>query len=679
MLKITLFAFIASVFIGCGNNDSTTVTVNNTTDADAYVVFDSTGGDIPYPNNILFAATLDGTLNIPYEESDADASVKFALNTLDGFSTTSPISVGITGELNASTLVSGLKVYEINATASALTGGVPIITAITRDLTFGADYIATVSGEKIVVLPLKPLKSNQNYMIVLTKDIKDNASKSIAPDIASELLLNTTALIDATGNHTSLSDADATTFEGIRQATQKLIAYTEVQRSIPANEIVTAWSFKTQTIGTTAQAFATNNPVGTMGLQNTTLTSKQIIELTGADVSSMAGIANVYAGTLSNIPYYLAKATSQHDTNPLTKSFAFSGNALPDVNATINIPVLATVPNHLGAMPASGWPVVIFQHGITQNRTNVLAISEALANAGYAAVAIDLPLHGIDDNTSGLFLATLERTFDLDLANNSTGAAGPDGIIDSSGTHYINLVSLLTSRDNVRQTTSDLLALQNSFGSVVASDGLKFDNTKVAFVAHSLGTIASFGFLNHTTLESVTLAMPGGGIAQLLNNSVSFGPRIEAGLATKGVIKGTSDYASFMLATQTILDDADPLNYAVAVGSTQKILAIEVIGGQNGGLPDQVIPNNSQTDVDYAYLLYGTEPLLSLLDTTNLTATTTIKPNQAARFLEGDHSSILDPTSSVAATVEMQTQVATFVGSVGVGVTVTTDTLLRNP
>ena len=56
-----------------------------------------------------------------------------------------------------------------------------------------------------------------------------------------------------------------------------------------------------------------------------------------------------------------------------------------------------------------------------------------------------------------------------------------------------------------------------------------------------------------------------------------------------------------------------------------------------------------------------------------------IGSNQAARFLEGDHSSMLDPTSSAAATVEMQTQVATFVGSVGTEVTVTTDTLLHNP
>jgi len=679
MIKVLLPIILALFIAGCGDDDSSKVKVNNTVGqgAGAFIVFDSAGGDIPYPNNILFAATtaedIDGTLNIPYEVTDADAAVKSALNTLTGFSTTSPISVSFNGEINASSLITGLKVYEIAAEANASTGNVPICQGITADLTFGVDYISSISGSKIVILPLKPLKSDQNYMIVLTNDIVSNNNKPIAPDLASDLLLSETALIDGTGNHTTLSTEDATIFEGIRQATQALIGYTVAQKSIPREDIVSAWSFKTQKIGDTAQAFADNIPATTMELTNIHLTSADIL---GAG----AGIADVYAGTLSNLPYYLAAGTHAQDTNPLTKSFIIQdGNTLPDVNATTIIPVLATVPNDQGAMPADGWPVVIFQHGITQNRTNVLAISEALANAGYAAVAIDLPLHGIDDNTSGLYISALERTFNLDLANNTTGAAGPDGVIDSSGTHYINLSSLLTSRDNLRQSTSDLLALQNSFGADVG-DGLKFDPAHVAFVGHSLGTIASFGFLNHTTtLEGVTLAMPGGGIAELLNNSVSFGPAIEAGLAANDVIKGTTAYASFMLATQTILDDADPLNYAVNVGASQNIFAIEVIGGQNGGLPDQVIPNNAPTDEGYAYLLYGTEPLLSLLNTTNLTATADVTPNRAARFLEGDHSSILDPSSSVAATAEMQAQVYSFINSGGTEVTVNTGSLLYNP
>ena len=70
--------------------------------------------------------------------------------------------------------------------------------------------------------------------------------------------------------------------------------------------------------------------------------------------------------------------------------------------------------------------MVIFQHGITRNRTDMLAIAGALAQAGFAVVAIDAPLHGMTDKTSPFYrnqligsgapsLVVGERTFDLDL------------------------------------------------------------------------------------------------------------------------------------------------------------------------------------------------------------------------------------------------------------------------
>jgi len=673
-MRNLFFSFTVGLFFlaftGCGSGDeATTVTVQAPYKASAYVVFDSANGDIPYPNNILFAGSRDGTLNIPVDPSASDAPIKEALNTLDGFSTSSPITVSFNGEINASTLISGLKVYEIDAVASAQTGGIPLITSITNELHFMRDYVATVSGNKIVILPIRPLKSHQNYMVVLTKAITDNNAHPIAPDVASQLLLQTTPLVDQNGNHTALSIEDATKLEAIRQLTQAMIGYAVAQGGLNRDDIVSAWSFQTQTIGAVATAFSDKNSVAVMQIQDTNLTSKDMI---GSPY--MFGNAEVYAGILSGIPYYLATANNPHDTAPLTRSFVFNTtSALPEQNATLTIPVLVTVPKNM-VMPTDGWPVVIFQHGITQNRTNLLAISEAFASIGYAAVAIDLPLHGISDDTNPLYAHNLERTFNLDLINNDTHAAGPDGQIDPSGIHYINLASLLTSRDNMRQTTSDLIALKNSFGSIVAQDGTKFDASQVAFVGHSLGTMAPFGFFAHRDLESVTLAMPGGGIAELLNNSATFGPIIAAGLAQKGVIKGTASYAAFMLSTQTILDDADPINYAMLVGQKQKIFAIEVVGDEAlGNLPDQVIPNR----VDTAPLA-GTDPLVAYLQASTLIGHTGefLSPNKTARYNLGNHSSILDPGEAPQATVSMQTQTAGFVLSKGAAISIPDETLL---
>jgi len=665
MIKVLLPIILAFFMAGCSDDDSTTVKVNNTVGqgAGALIVFDSSGGNIPYPNNILFADSTDGTLNIPYEDADADASVKFALNTLNGFSTTSPISVGFSGEIKASSLFGGIHVYEMNATG------------ISRELPFyvegvqAGEYVATTSGDKIVVLPIKALNPATNYAIVLTTKIVNDSNESIAPDLASNLLLSTTALIDGTGNHTSLRDEDATSFEGIRQVTQQVIGATLIHEAgaITREEIISAWSFKTQTIGTHFSDVKDANLSGTLAVQDVNMTTAQA--LAGA-----SGHANIWVGAMANLPYYLGTPSVTNPTAPLTSYFTdvngsaiFSG--MPKLDSNKTVAILMTKPNatsNAGATPpTNGWPIVIYQHGITQNRSNVLAIADALADAGYATIAMDLPLHGLDTNTTGL-MTSYERTFDVDYVNNSTGAAGSDGIIDTSGTHYINLASLLTSRDNIRQSASDLLALKN------AISGLSDINaSRIAFVGHSLGTIASFGFLSENAVESVTLAMPGGGIAELLNNSISFGPAIEAGLAAKGVIKGTSSYSSFMLATQTILDDADPINYTTAVATKQagKIFAIEVVGTDSSNT-DQVIPNSVATAP-----LAGTEPLVIYLGTTNLTADSA--PSKTARYLVGDHSSILDPTSSSAATVAMQTQMATFVASQGTSIPVVDTSLLK--
>jgi dienelactone hydrolase len=662
MTRLILSVLFAFIFVGCGGSDSTNVTIQPQ-QAGAYIVFDSVNSNIPYPNNILFAGSTDGTLNIPYEESDADASVKFALNALDGFSTTSPITIGFDGEIDAKSLYGNIHLYELGATG------------VVRELKFHVpgvvvgEYVATTTANKIVILPVKPLDGGKNYGVVLTKGIVDNSNNPIAPDVASEMLLSVTPLVAGGVNFTKLDYADAVKFEGIRQLSQQVISATlAYDNTISRADIVSAWSFKTQSIGKVFDAIKDADKSAILvGMTDTNLTTSFI----GA-----AGYSNIWVGALANLPYYLDKPSATNPTAPLTTYFSdangsevFSG--LPHEKSKQTIPVLMTIPN-ISTKPASGWPVVIFQHGITQNRSNLLAIADAFSSAGYASIAIDLPLHGITDKTNPLYQATRERTFDVDYIDNATHAPGPDGKIDDSGTHYINLASLLTSRDNLRQSASDLLALKNALATL--SGDVDVDESRVAFVGHSLGTIASFGFLSKTPMESVTFAMPGGGIAELLNNSASFGPIIEAGLASKGIMKGSSDYAAFMLATQTVIDDADPINYAITVGGLQNIFAIEVVGNGTEGTDDQVIPNSVATAP-----LAGTEPLLTYMGTLNLTDTAGVKPNQAARFTVGGHSSILDPSLSMAATVEMQTQTASFVGSKGTAIKVTDKSLLYNP
>ena len=96
-------------------------------------------------------------------------------------------------------------------------------------------------------------------------------------------------------------------------------------------------------------------------------------------------------------------------------------------------------PCRRGSKPAGGWPVLIFEHGIGRSRADMLAVADSFADSGFVVVAIDLPLHGVTDRTSLLYASganplyaglslpstgSIERTFDLDVVNNTTGRRG---------------------------------------------------------------------------------------------------------------------------------------------------------------------------------------------------------------------------------------------------------------
>jgi pimeloyl-ACP methyl ester carboxylesterase len=414
-------------------------------------------------------------------------------------------------------------------------------------------------------------------------------------------------------------------------------------------------------------------------------------------------VADIAIGTI-DLPYYLTAPSQADPTAALTKHWnATAGayiqqcagfgldpnsvnltacNPVPKATGTQTVPLLMTFPNANSGRtkPAAGWPLVIFQHGITRNRTDMFAVAGTLAAQGFAVVAIDLPLHGLTSTANPFYVGNTpfgaiahERTFDLDLSNNSTGAAGPDGAIDPSGSYFINLGSLLTSRDNLRQGEADLLQLSRA-----ASGFPNVDASKISFVGQSLGSIVGTVFLaNDPTVNVGVLSVPGGGIARLLDASPSFGPRIHAGLAAAGLVQGTPSYDAYFAATQTVIESGDPINFAAGTAG-KRILVHEVIGGGDV-LPDQVIPNTVA-----GAPLSGTEPLIAALGLSPIFESTFANNDPAGlrgatRFLQGEHGSLLDPTDFPAATVEMQSEMASFLVTGGTGVQVSNPSVVWQP
>ncbi|HBR97349.1 MAG TPA: lipase [Gammaproteobacteria bacterium] len=626
--------------------------------------FDPANQVIPFPNNLLLAGSEDGTLNIGVDDANNYADPQVALNALDGFSTTAPITATFSQALDAESLIIGetVRVFEVTTTAEGATTG------IVGELG-AADLALAIPAENpqtLAILPLRPLKESTSYLVVLTNSINNTEGSVPDKSVSYHLVSGDTELTGATA-----------ALEPVRLLTSSFEAVASAAGVAEAN-IVLSWAFTTQSITPVMDALAAKAEASAITIIPTATPSSTLNP-------ALTGDANVYVGAIT-VPYYQTAPTTE-DPNAAINGFMIAENGgfltrfnpSPAAQSNQTIPVLFSAPA-AGEAPASGWPVVIFQHGITQERSNMLALADGMARAGLAVIAIDMPMHGIVDTSNPLnaanpLLAPLgatERTFGLDLQDNSTMAAGPDGTPDTSGTHFYNLGNLLNARDNLRQAVSDLLVLRNSLSSI---DVVPINSAQVGFVGHSLGGIVGTPFLAlDTVVGPASLAMPGGGIAQMLANSASFGPVINAGLESQGAAPGSDEYARFLTAAQTVVDSGDPINFAVTAAAAHPIHLMEVVGGSGGSLPDQVIPNAVATAP-----LSGTEPMIRVMalpPVVETTGTGAAPVSGAVRFVAGGHASLLSPTDDALTTVEMQTQVATFMASQGTQIPITNPSVI---
>lgn len=663
--------------------------------------FDPTGGVIPFPNSLLLLGTTDITLNIPVADPTNFGDPSVALNALDGFSTVSPWTTTFSAPIDPSTVIPGSSVRAFEVTVAP---GTPIVTGITRELVPGVDFVATVSGDTtLTMVPLKPLDQLTSYMVMVLDDIQDADGNDSTPSAAYFIAKRTEPLIDATGASTdpALDDATAQALEPLRVLVSTQEAVFSAFTGIPVEEVVVSFNFPTQSITpvqSVVQSLATPMPiaVGPTGL-------------TTADVlppGASPGIADVFVGTI-DLPYYLGVPSAENPIAPLTDFWTASpgafvppfsalgldptstnvtvANPVPVLTDIQTVPVLVTVPNAASGLtrPPEGWPVAIFMHGITGNRSNMLALADTYASIGFVAIAIDQVLHGITDPTSPLFVENTpfgpianERTFDLDVQDNATGASGPDGLIDSSGTFFVNLGSLLTSRDNNRQSIADLSTLAVSAPFIdLNGDGITdIDGSQVLFSSQSLGSIVGIPFLAvEPTVNVGALSVPGGGIANLLAGSPTFGPSIAAGLqAAAGIEPGSADFFAFLAAAQAVIDSADPINWVPFTVASNALIIQTVIG-------DQVIPNTvAGAPLSGGFPLaarfgeFGVPTITSTLsDPMGVQANITFLP-------PASHGSVLSPASSPAATVEMQSQFASLLASGGTTVVISNPDILQD-
>lgn len=759
MKKITLGVLTLGSLILAGCSGDNTAEPDENSAKRTVAVYNPSAGDIPVPNDILFQGTQDLTLNIPVEDTSDMSNPQNAINALDGWSTTAPISMSFFNlesdvTVDPATIVPGetIRMFEVVADINYELGS-PNLPTFAPLQVIGevpsTEYAVAPQGNSLAIVPVKPLNPRSTYVVVLTDGIMDTQGLAVISDGQYDIVSSETPI-----EVTEQSDATIRALAGL-QGLVNQIENVAAQGGVDKDSIISSFSFSTQSVGTvmgSAKGFYVDKDISlfdpsgmTPGLPTSPQYPESSFSSLFTDTAPFTGLgyADLYKGEVA-LDYLLETQTAENPTgpitgywkgaamvpnngnpldlvpNPLAGGFVTYLNSLPEKNADETAPLLVAVPKAgLGcAKPAEGYPVVIFQHGITRNRTDMLGVADGMAAppSCRVVIAMDLPLHGIaetDPVHQGLQAASggligifegytpgdvRERTFGVDFMDNETSAPGPDGTPDESGAHFINLSSLLTSRDNLRQGVLDLLALKSAIPAMdLDGDSMPDLNAEeVDFVGHSLGGIVGSSFVayvDETThfmypdvpivtspiIDTGSLAMPGGGIAGLLNASEAFGPRIRAGVAAAaGTTTDAPEFAailnSFLFAAQTVVDSGDPINTAgFGVMNDVPTFMIRVEG-------DAVVPNNSATAP-----LSGTDPLAAYL---GLTTVATDEPGLVpgsrliSRFNTGLHGTVLSPADAegnptlLNVTQEMQTQIGSFIASDGAAVQVGDPSLL---
>jgi hypothetical protein len=683
-------------------------------------------GIFPFPNDLYFSGTTDGTINI--QPANGLIPNQVGLNALDGWSTTAPIRIRFGGPLNpASFSAATVRVYQVTVsnTNKAVSG-------FTRPLTYGTEFsvgVATDAGVGPTVLEITPLvpltpsagpattadpvPAGTGYLVLLTNGLQMASGAAATADTDYATIKTTLGATINPANCATLPNAPMQGACGFT-ASHLLVAANPALGPLalsPAN-VVVSFHFSTVATRDTLRAlgltiFSPLTPVPAISVD------ALAIPLNGISGSlpfyASARLGRVTVPYYSYIPTPLAPGGLSSDsavlrmawraanpppaplTDPAGEKNLTRFNPLPELRASKQIPLLVIVPNGAlgappgasGIKPPAGWPVVIFEHGITRDRTDAFALAQQFASQGWVIAAVDLPLHGVTATANvPIYQAANEQTFNLDLIVNASGAAGPDGVIDPTGTHFINLTYPLASRDNLRQGVVNLLALTRALPNLdLDNDSVgDIDPSKIAFVGQSLGSIVGIGFgaalptpTNFPPLAATPLlvptmvfSVPGGGVASLLRDSPTFGPRINNGLQGQGLLPGTTLYAQYFRDVQNIVDAGDPLNFVTVAAAQRSIYFQQMVGGAipPGGtavaLPDQVIPNSA------------TQRLITAITNNGLTGglafPRVVPPQQIpgdgyVNFVYGDHGSLLNPAAGATATGEMQRE--TFIYTAG--------------
>ncbi|MGZ3429374.1 MAG: hypothetical protein ACXVCV_22135, partial [Polyangia bacterium] len=441
--------------------------------------------------------------------------------------------------------------------------------------------------QHIEITPSKlPLKEGTRYGLVVRDSFVDAKGRPVIPMTIGQFMRTKAPIAEMDkSNVGGVADEDAARVEWTRQRITGLLD------KVGRDHAVTAWPYTTQTVFARMQAAmdkaaALGPPAKPENVQHrTTLEALGDFPLN----TSLLSVQDVYYGTLK-MPSWLDDKTRDWHTD--------GKYAMRDVQFTLTVPRNATGPV----------PVVIFGHGLMTESRFVLALGDALASRGFAAIAIDFPYHGaqsrcsdqsvvevIDPQTgkattlppcqAGSTCNELGRCVDASGQGNNLAMWPLLNYPVASGATFIEIDHIANTKDHFQQALVDFSELRRSLqGADWGGLSVKLDGTKIYYAGQSLGGILGGAFLPYAPeVQRAVLNVPGADVVDLYKNSPSFGSQV-TGFFTRQMIDPASWQAARFLNLGRMMQDAvDPQSTAARLKDRKIMIQMATL--------DAIIPN----------------------------------------------------------------------------------------
>jgi dienelactone hydrolase len=294
------------------------------------------------------------------------------------------------------------------------------------------------------------------------------------------------------------------------------------------------------------------------------------------------GIAHDHVGVVATGTMQIARFRRDDTGTDLSddETFLIGAFGVPQLQSVDTIPVTIVLPR--SAPPASGFPVVIFGHGLGGSRHDVLNLAEPLTSQGFAIVAIDMWGHGSRYNPEDLRNNLGDKpqfTGDPTLKDGFADPVGLSSYLD----FFENFLNMGAIRDSIRQSALDearvalLIQGHPDLSALAAPYGAspRLDASHVAYLGESFGTIVGTALAAiEPTVDLYVLDVPGGGLLdQILPSSPEIGslaiPFAQTIYRTQGTLDRFHPALSMM---EAIIEAGDSLAYAPHVlGDRAKI------------------------------------------------------------------------------------------------------------